>query len=68
LKNVHSCAKEFYGRIVAVKWVAMRYLEKFRSNPQMALADIMNDIRDDFQVEISIDKAYRARQITLERL
>jgi hypothetical protein len=31
----------------------------------MALADIMNDIRDDFQVEISIDKAYRARQITL---
>ena len=34
----------------------------------MALADIMNDIRDDFQAEIFIDKAYRARQITLERL
>ena len=68
MKNVHSCAREFYGRIVAAKWVAMRYLEKFRSNPQMALADIMNDIRDDFQAEIFIDKAYRARQITLERL
>ena len=34
----------------------------------MALADIMNDIRDDFQAEISIDKTYRARQIALRVL
>jgi hypothetical protein len=68
LKNVHSCAREFYSRIVTAKWVAMRDLEKFRSNPQMALADIMNGVKDDFQVEISIDKAYKLRQIALEIL
>jgi hypothetical protein len=67
-KNVHSCARKYYGRMVTAKWVAMRYIEKFRSNPQMTLADIMNGVRDVFQDEISIDKAYRARQIVLEVL
>ncbi len=55
-KHIHNCDWEFHGRMVIAKWLAMEYLEKFRSNPTMKLADIMNGVSETFNLQFLLIK------------
>ncbi|GMY09077.1 hypothetical protein FCV25MIE_04316 [Fagus crenata] len=68
LVKEHSCAKAFHSRQVTSKWVARVFLEKFRLDPNMALLKIKAGILEQYEVEISMCKAYRARQIANEMI
>ena len=64
----HSCAKSFQSRQMTSKWVARVFLEKFRLEPNMAQLNIKAGIMEQYEVEISKCKAYRARQIANEMI
>ncbi|GMY24320.1 transposon [Fagus crenata] len=66
-KNTHV-QKAFHSRQVTSKWVARVFLEKFRLDPNMALLKIKAGILEQYEVEISMCKAYRARQIANEMI
>ena len=68
LVKEHSCTKAFHSIHVKSKWVARVFLEKFRLNPNMALLKIKAGIMEQYEVEISMCKAYRARQIANEMI
>jgi hypothetical protein len=68
LVKEHSCAKAFHNRQVTSKWVARVFLEKFRLDPNMKLLAIKASIMEQYEVEISMCKAYKARKIANEMI
>ena len=54
--------------MVSARWIAIAWLEVFRERPNIKSAEIKESIKNQFQVDISLDEAFRARQITLEIL
>ena len=54
--------------MVSARWIAIAWLEVFRERPNIKSAEIKESIKNQFQVDISLDRAFRVRQITLEIL
>ena len=67
-REKHTCSRAFHSRMVSVKWIAVAWLKVFREKPNIKSAKIKEGIKNQFQVDISIDKAFRVRQIALEML
>ena len=67
-REKHTCSRAFHSRMVSARWIAIALLELFRRRPNIKSAEIKEGIKNQFQVDISLDKAFRARQITLEML
>ncbi|GMY24503.1 putative Mutator transposable element [Fagus crenata] len=68
LVKEHSCAKAFHNRQETSKWVARVFLEKFRLDPNMKLLAIKASIMEQYEVEISMCKAYKERKIANEMI
>nr|POE89353.1 hypothetical protein CFP56_01717 [Quercus suber] len=62
----HTCSRVFHSRMVSARWIAVAWLEVFKGKPNIKSAEIKEGIKNQFQVDISLDKAFRARQIALE--
>ena len=54
--------------MVSASWIAIAWLEVFRERPNIKSAEIKKGIKNQFQVDISLDKAFMARLIVLEML
>ncbi|XP_023907265.1 uncharacterized protein LOC112018962 [Quercus suber] len=54
--------------MVSARLITVAWLEMFRGRPNIKSAEIKEGIKNQFQVDISLDKAFRARQIALEML
>ena len=61
-ESVHTCSRAFHGRVVSSRWVAMKYIDQFRINPDMNLDELIGKVMEDHEVELSQSKAYRAKQ------
>ncbi|XP_015576050.1 uncharacterized protein LOC107261433 [Ricinus communis] len=62
----HSCTKEHYNRHVNAKYIAMKYVERFRVDPSWAIQCIIQTVKEDMAVDVSRLKAWRARNIALK--
>eukprot|EP00257_Ricinus_communis_P021733 XP_015581275.1 uncharacterized protein LOC107262099 [Ricinus communis] len=62
----HSCTKEHYNRHVNAKYIAMKYVERFRADPSWAIQCIIQTVKEDMAVDVSRLKAWRARNIALK--
>ena len=67
-REKHTCFRAFHSRMVSARWIAIALLEVFRGRPNIKSAEIKEGIKNQFQVDASLDKAFRARQIALEML
>ena len=67
-REKHTCFRAFHSRMVSVRWIAIALLEVFRGRPNIKSVEIKEGIKNKFQVDVSLDKAFRARQIALEML
>uniref|UniRef100_A0A2N9H0P7 SWIM-type domain-containing protein n=1 Tax=Fagus sylvatica TaxID=28930 RepID=A0A2N9H0P7_FAGSY len=61
-ENVHTCSRAFHGRAFSSRWVAKKYIDQFRINPDMNLEQLIGKVMEDHEVELSRSKAYRAKQ------
>ena len=64
----HTCSRAFHSRMVSTRWIAVAWLEVFKGRPNIKNAEIKEGIKNQFQVDISLDKAFKARHIVLEML
>ena len=55
---------EFLIMKMQSKWVAKVMVDKFKSNSNMALKDIIYDIRNTYSTSTTMLRAFKARQIT----
>uniref|UniRef100_A0A2N9GU47 Transposase MuDR plant domain-containing protein n=1 Tax=Fagus sylvatica TaxID=28930 RepID=A0A2N9GU47_FAGSY len=62
LRSVHTCSRAFHGRAFSSRWVAKKYIDQFRINPDMNLEQLIGKVMEDHEVELSRSKAYRAKQ------
>uniref|UniRef100_A0A2N9EX01 Uncharacterized protein n=1 Tax=Fagus sylvatica TaxID=28930 RepID=A0A2N9EX01_FAGSY len=61
-ESVHTCSRAFHSRAVSSRWVAKKYIDHFRINPDMELDELIGKVMKDHEVELSRSKAYRAKQ------
>uniref|UniRef100_A0A2N9J0V4 Uncharacterized protein n=1 Tax=Fagus sylvatica TaxID=28930 RepID=A0A2N9J0V4_FAGSY len=61
-ESVHTCSRAFHIRVVSSRWVAKKYIDQFRINPDMELNELIGKVMKDHEVELSRSKAYRAKQ------
>ncbi|GMY35076.1 gtp-binding protein sar1 [Fagus crenata] len=61
-ESVHTCSRAFHSRTVSSRWVAKKYIDQFRINPDMNLDELIGKVLEDHEVDLSQSKAYRAKQ------
>ena len=63
--NVHTLVQgQFHNRQVTTRWVAKIYLDKPRRISR--LIDIKEGIKDDYQVGITMCKAFKCWQLSID--
>ncbi|KAL0010930.1 hypothetical protein SO802_006038 [Lithocarpus litseifolius] len=67
-RGKHTCSRAFHSKMVFARWIAVAWLEVFIERPNITSVEINEGIKNQFQVDLSLDKAFRARQIALEML
>ena len=60
-REKHTYFRAFHSRMVFARWIAIALLEVFRGRPNIKSSEIKEGIKNQFQVDVSLDKAFRAR-------
>ncbi|KAG8363372.1 hypothetical protein BUALT_Bualt19G0015500 [Buddleja alternifolia] len=58
----HTCDVSFKVKNMKSKWIAQKYLKKFKSDPKRNVKGFRMDTMDEVQCHISEDQAYRAKR------
>ena len=60
-REKHTCSRAFHSRMVSAKWIVVAWLKVFRGRTNIKSVEIKEGIKNQFQVNISLDKAFRAK-------
>lgn len=64
----HTCSKEWELQQFTARYLAKRYLEKFRADEKMSLQDFARIVQLDFNMTPTRSKLSRARRIALKQI
>jgi hypothetical protein len=64
----HNCERDFNIKQFTAKYLAAKYVEKFRADDKMSLKNFARLIEQDFNMTASRSKLERARRIALKRI
>ena len=67
-REKHTRSRAFHSRMVSTRWIAVAWLKVFRGRTNIKSVEIKEGIKNQFQVDISLNKAFRAKYIALEML
>ncbi|XP_039132322.1 uncharacterized protein LOC120269103 [Dioscorea cayenensis subsp. rotundata] len=62
----HTCGKVFTNFHVTSRWLAVKYLDKFRADPIWIYNGIIKQVKDDHGFTISIMKAWRTKNLAMK--
>ncbi|XP_058209741.1 uncharacterized protein LOC131322424 [Rhododendron vialii] len=65
-KKKHKCLRSFRVRHVTSMYLANKYVDSIRSNPNMPLEHLQERVKKDLVVNVSTTQAYRAKRKTLD--
>ncbi|KAG5556147.1 hypothetical protein RHGRI_006689 [Rhododendron griersonianum] len=65
-KKKHKCLRSFRVRHVTSMYLANKYVDSIRSNPDMPLEHLQERVRKDIVVNVSTTQAYRAKRKALD--
>ncbi|CAN0846559.1 hypothetical protein LINGRAHAP2_LOCUS4509 [Linum grandiflorum] len=64
----HTCPRSLRMRCLSARWIAKKYIEKFKRNLNVDLDDLAAEIKQTYTVEVSHRICYMARQHATELL
>ncbi|KAL0444200.1 UNVERIFIED_CONTAM: hypothetical protein Slati_2142700 [Sesamum latifolium] len=64
----HSCGRDFNMKNMKSKWLAEKYVQKFRSDPKRNVKGFTIDAMQDLRINVSRDQAYRAKRKALKQI
>ncbi|KAH7842932.1 hypothetical protein Vadar_010817 [Vaccinium darrowii] len=67
-ESEHKCVRAFNIRHANSKWLASKYVDSIRSNPNMPLEHLQDRIKADFIVNVSRSQAYRTKRKAIEMI
>ncbi|XP_039118854.1 uncharacterized protein LOC120254986 [Dioscorea cayenensis subsp. rotundata] len=62
----HTCGKVFTNFHGTSKWLAIKYLDKFRADPNWSYNGIIKQVKDDHGFRISSMKAWRTKNLAMK--
>ncbi|KAH7514649.1 hypothetical protein FEM48_Zijuj11G0111800 [Ziziphus jujuba var. spinosa] len=62
LQEEHICTRSLTNKFVKSKWLAKRYFNDFKENPNMKLSTFQDKVKQDLIVDIIISQAYKAQE------
>ncbi|XP_060972424.1 uncharacterized protein LOC115704296 [Cannabis sativa] len=68
LIDEHDCQRVYNNKRIDAKWLAERYKERFRSEPGTTCNGFIDQVKDDFESEVSRWKFYRTRATAMKMI
>ncbi|GJV78097.1 RNA-directed DNA polymerase, eukaryota, reverse transcriptase zinc-binding domain protein [Tanacetum coccineum] len=69
LKDKHTCTRQYYlGSLITSKWIAQRFEDKLRMNPDMKVVDLQEYVMKKYRVKVSHHQCNRAKRMALYQL
>ncbi|XP_039129043.1 uncharacterized protein LOC120265228 [Dioscorea cayenensis subsp. rotundata] len=62
----HSCGKVFNNFHVTSKWLASKYLDKYKADPNWSCNGLIKQVKDDHGLTISAMKAWRTKHLAMK--
>nr|XP_017241153.1 PREDICTED: uncharacterized protein LOC108213876 [Daucus carota subsp. sativus] len=66
LKDEHNCVWNYQNRLVTVKWLADKYGDRIRKNPNWKLVEMQEEFKKELKVDVGKWKCCRVRQAALK--
>ena len=63
----HTCGRDYHVKNLKSKWLAEKYIKKFRSDPKRNVKGFRVDLIQDLRVNVSRDQTYRAKKKALNQ-
>ena len=64
----HTCGREERSRFVTSSWLAARFDEELRKNPNISVVDFMALVRKHYFIDVTKDRIYKAKQMAEEKI
>ena len=68
LNDTHTCKKPPRNRQAGYKWIANHFLEKFRTDMNWRVGDMMRELQEKFVIIVSKNTCYKARSMARKML
>lgn len=66
LVNDHLCNKPFKNKLASVKYLAQKYGDRIRKNPQWRVKEMIETIRNEMEIDVPWIKIMRVRKAALD--
>ncbi|XP_058734066.1 uncharacterized protein LOC131605767 [Vicia villosa] len=63
IKDTHTCARVLDNKSASSKWVAKAVVKKMRTSDKVRICDIIQDMRQNYSVGITVCRAWKAKLI-----
>ncbi|KAI5322844.1 hypothetical protein L3X38_031916 [Prunus dulcis] len=65
---IHTCGRSQRTRFATSQWLAKRFDEDIRTNPNMSVAEFMTLVRKHYIIDVTRDQCYKAKNLANERI
>ncbi|XP_020250193.1 uncharacterized protein LOC109827596 [Asparagus officinalis] len=65
INHDHTCCRTFKNRLITDNWIAHVYLDKILRDPKMKPSNIVSDIYENFQINVTLKKCRRGKEKAL---
>ncbi|RDY00400.1 hypothetical protein CR513_16421, partial [Mucuna pruriens] len=62
----HNCGRVFANKNAKSKWISKQLVDKLKSNSKLTLNEIIDDMRITFSTDITLSRAFKAKQLVRE--
>jgi hypothetical protein len=62
LNTKHSCTRQYKNNIITSTWIANKLLDKFRIQPNFLIKALYENVKDNWNVDVTTRKLYRTRR------
>lgn len=68
LKPKHTCCLTFNSTMASSKWVAEKVVDSMRTNPNIKLSEVIEEVRKNYMADVLVTMAYWGRKKAKEKL
>ncbi|KAK9945307.1 hypothetical protein M0R45_010828 [Rubus argutus] len=68
LLNVHNCNRQYRNKHVTYKYIAKKWLDRFRDDPKLSLKTLKSTVRREIEVDVSHGQCTRGRQEAIKMI
>ena len=64
----HTCGREEKSKFATSSWIATRFDEELKTNPNISARDFMASVKKHYFIYVTKDQIYKAKQMAQEKI